>query len=399
MKVRAIKAAVLALIVGAAVAASAQSANTRVYREGNAWIEETSGTLPQGRTLRVDVAVGTVNVQGGASSSYRIRKKAFTSSEEAARRQFEELRVSTSSQGDTINVRADFSRGGSHRMSAEFDLQVPQNMQLVDVNTRGGSVNVQSIAGRVESETAGGSIAMNQIGGPIMANTMGGGINVGSASSEVNVKSAGGNINVSSVGGRLSATTYGGSVEIGTVHQNAMIETMGGSIRIQRSGGDLRATTAGGNIDAGEVGGAATLETAGGNIRLGSAKGAVKAETAGGGISLWKVGSGVRAETAGGGITAELLGRTIIDSQLETAAGDITVILASNVACTVRAAIDMATGHRIRSDFPEVKITSEGGEYGPKQWFAQGALNGGGPTLKIRTSIGDIEIRRASAKQ
>ena len=72
--------------------------------------------------------------------------------------------------------------------------------------------------------------------------------------------------------------------------------------------------------------------------------------------------------------------------------------LASNLACTVRAAIDTASGHRIRSDFSELKISSEGGEYGPKQWFAQGTLNGGGPLLKLRTSIGDIEIRRASQK-
>jgi len=393
------KAAVLALIACAAVAAYAQPGNTRVYREGNAWIEETTGSLPQGRSLRVDVAVGSVSVQGGSSSTYRIRKKAFTSSEEAARQQFEEFRVNTSSQGDTISVRADFSRGGSRRMSADFALQVPRDMQLVNVNTRGGSVSVQNIAGRVESETAGGSISLNQIGGAVMANTMGGSINVGSASGEVTVKSAGGSINVTSAGGRLSATTYGGSIQIGNVQQNAVIETAGGSIRIQHTGGDLRASTAGGNIDAGEIGGAATLETAGGNIRLGSARGPVKAQTAGGGINLWKVERGVRAETAGGGITAELLGSTITDSQLETAAGDITVILASNLSCTVRAAIDMATGHRIRSDFPEVKITTEGGEYGPKQWFAQGALNGGGAMLKLRTSIGDIEIRRASAKQ
>jgi DUF4097 and DUF4098 domain-containing protein YvlB len=398
VKVRAMKAAVLALIVGAAVAACAQ--NTRVYREGNAWIEESTGSLPQGRSLRVDVAVGSVSVQGGGSNpTYTIRKKAFTSSQEAAKQQFEMFRVSTSSQGDTIVIKADFPRGGNHRMSADFALQVPRDMQLVDVNTRGGSINVQNIAGRVEGETAGGSMNLNQIGGAIVASTMGGSISVGSASGEVNVKSAGGSINVNNVGGRLAATTYGGSMEIGSVQQNATLETMGGSVRVQHTGGDLHATTAGGNIDAGEVGGAADLETAGGNIRLGSARGPVKAETAGGGISLWKVERGVRAETAGGGITAELLGRVITDSQLETAAGDITVILSSNVACNVRAAIDMATGHRIRSDFPEVKITTEGGEYGPKQWFAQGALNGGGPTLKLRTSIGDIEIRRASTKQ
>jgi hypothetical protein len=396
-----IKAAVLALVMmGAAVAAFAQPGSTRVYKDNKGWVEETTGTLPQGRILRVDVGVGSVNVQGGAANpNYVIRKRAYGSSEEAARRQFEEFRVSTSSQGDTIVVRGDFAHGGSHRMSAEFTLNVPRELQLASIHTRGGSVNARNLAGRVEAETAGGSMNLDQIGGTIVASTMGGSINVGNASGEVTVKSAGGSITVGNVGGRLAATTYGGSMEIGNVQQTAVLETMGGSVRVQHTGGDLRTSTAGGNIDAGEIGGSAVLKTAGGNIRLGSAKGPVEAQTAGGGISLWKVGRGVRAETAGGGITAELVGSgAITDSQLETAAGDITVYLASNLACTVRAAIDTASGHRIRSDFSELKISTEGGEYGPKQWFAQGTLNGGGPLLKLRTSIGDIEIRRASQK-
>ena len=399
VRTRVIKAAVLALIVGAAVAACAQQGNTRVFREGNAWVEETTGALPQGRTLKVDLAVGAVIVQGGsASPSYRIRKRSFTGSQEQAKREFDDLRVNTSSQGETILVRAEFTRGGSHRMSAEFTLNVPRELELVNLHTRGGSVTVQNIAGRVEGETAGGSMNLDKIGGAIAASTMGGSISVGSASNEVNVKSAGGSINVGSVGGRLFATSYGGSLEVGTVQQAAVLETMGGSIRVVHTGGDLRATTAGGNVDAGEIGGTATMETAGGNIRLGSSRGAVRAQTAGGGISLWKVGRGVRAETAGGGITAELLG-SITESNLETASGDITVFLSSNVACNVRAAIDIASGHRIRSEFPEVKITTEGGDYGPKQWYAQGSVNGGGPTLKLRTSVGDIEIRRASQRQ
>src|SRR5215472_15296427 len=127
VRTRMTKAAVLArAMIGVSIAAGAQSGNTRVYREGNAWVEETTGALPQGRNLRVDVSMGTVNVQGGASSAnYTIRKKSYMSSEDAARREFENFHVSTASQGDTIVVRSDFSHGQSHRMSAEFNLNVP----------------------------------------------------------------------------------------------------------------------------------------------------------------------------------------------------------------------------------------------------------------------------------
>jgi hypothetical protein len=82
------------------------------------------------------------------------------------------------------------------------------------------------------------------------------------------------------------------------------------------------------------------------------------------------------------------------DSALETPAGDIILYLSSDVHATVRAAIEVAQGHRITSDFPEIRITSEGGDWGPKTYIAEGRINGGGPVLKIRTTTGNIELRR-----
>jgi hypothetical protein len=62
---------------------------------------------------------------------------------------------------------------------------------------------------------------------------------------------------------------------------------------------------------------------------------------------------------------------------------------------TLRASIEAASGHRIMTDFPEIKVSSEGGQWEPKLISAEGSLNGGGPVLKIRTTMGNIYIRRA----
>jgi DUF4097 and DUF4098 domain-containing protein YvlB len=397
-------AVLMALVLGVSLASAAQpgaersaSGPSRVYREGRAWVEEIAGTLPASRTLRVVTEVGSVQVQGGGQGiTYVIKKRAFTGSEDAARREFESFRINAARQGEADVLRGEWVSGSRHQMSAEFLVQVPRELDLVKVETRGGSVAVNNVAGRVEGETAGGGIQMDAIGGNIVASTMGGNISIGAAGSEALLKSAGGGINVASVIGRLTATTYGGDLAVGTVKQSASLETMGGSIRIRQSGGDLRASTAGGNIEAGDVGGSVVLKTAGGSIRLGSARGPVQAATAGGGISLWKLERGVRAETAAGGITAEFTGQrgNFTESSLETTAGDITVYLPASLACSIRAAIQMASGHKITSEFKEIRITTEGSEFGPKEWYAQGTINGGGPVLKLRTSIGDIDIRR-----
>jgi hypothetical protein len=80
---------------------------------------------------------------------------------------------------------------------------------------------------------------------------------------------------------------------------------------------------------------------------------------------------------------------------LETAAGDITVYIAADVAISVRASVDLGSGHRISSDFPEIHVSSEGDKWGPRTLSAEGKLNGGGPVLKVRTTTGDICLRRA----
>ena len=76
--------------------------------------------------------------------------------------------------------------------------------------------------------------------------------------------------------------------------------------------------------------------------------------------------------------------------------GDITLYLAANLHATVQASIEAASGHTISSDFSEIKVSSEGGgQWGPKMVSAEGALNGGGPVLKVRTTMGNIYIKRA----
>ena len=129
-----------------------------------------------------------------------------------------------------------------------------------------------------------------------------------------------------------------------------------------------------------------------------SAKGWVKANTASGPIRLTNISRGVVAETAAGPIEVEITaGRgQFTTSQLETAVGDIVIYLPSDLGVTVKAGIEVANGHGIISDFPGLKITSEGGQYGPREVYAEGNLNGGGPVLKVHTTNGNITFRKTS---
>ena len=400
---QAIKVASIAVSV-AALASLALCQEGRVYREGNNWVQEMTGTLGTAKNLRVKLASGSVKVQGGSQAgiTYVIHRRAYTSSEQQARREFESYRVNTSVKGDTAWMVAE-SGGRDRRCSDDFVINVPRNLDSAKIETGGGNVNATGIAGRVELSSGGGNIHLDDIGGDVTAETGGGTIEVGKVEGNLNLQTGGGNIKIASAKGDIKAESGGGSVVVLSGLQGAVLETSAGSIRVDKCSGTVKATTGGGSVDLGEIGGPAEIETGAGSIRLASAKGRVRAQTGGGSIQLDGATS-VQAETAAGGIIVKLLSSNGAgngagghnNSTLETSAGDITVYLANDLAISIRAEVEIANGHTIRSDFSDIHVSTEGGPWGPKTVTAEGQLNGGGPVLKVRTNSGNVNFRRVS---
>jgi DUF4097 and DUF4098 domain-containing protein YvlB len=388
-------ASLLALLAPLAVAQE-----THVSREGGIWSQEINGSLAAVKNLRVKVDMGSVVVRGGQQQgiNYVVHTHFGNSSEQDARRQFEQYKVTAYVKGDTAWIVGDWQGGRRPRhFSGDFSVTVPREMALVKLETAGGNVDASGLAGRVEAESGGGSMKLDDIAGGASAETGGGSIDIGTVSGDLGLHTGGGPIEVRHANGKVVAETGGGSVDIQAGAQGAIIETGGGSVQVRQCNGKVKVSTGGGSVDLSDVGGPAEIETGGGSIRLTSAKGHVHAETGGGGIELYGVPS-ARAETGAGGITVKLVntGGERNNSDLETSAGDITVYIANDVAINVRASVDMGNGHHITSDFSDIRIASEGDKWGPKTLTAEGKLNGGGPMLKVHTSSGDICFKRAS---
>jgi hypothetical protein len=384
------------LVALAATLGAAQQPS--VQKDGNNWTSVVNGSLSGVHNLHVRVEVGEVRVEGGANQgiTYVIRNKSYESSEEKARRQFDSYKVSAYVRGDTAWIVGDWEGGRPHKFSSAVTVTVPREMELVKIETDGGAVVTTGIAGRLEAESGGGEIHLDDIGGAISAETGGGAIEVGNVGSDLTVKTGGGAIKIGSAKGKVVAESGGGNLDLVSGSQGASLETGAGSIHVQKCTGEVKASTGGGGIDLGEINGGATLETGGGSLKIVSASGPVTAETGGGVIELWGV-PVAHVETGAGAVIAKFVssGGGRGDSVLETGVGDITVYLMPNVNVTVHASIEAAAGHRIMSDFPEIKVSSEGGQWDPKLITAEGNLNGGGPVLKVRTTMGNIYIRRA----
>jgi len=387
------------LLLALATTLCAAQQQASIQKEGGNWTSVINGSLSGVHNLHIKVDIGAVRVEGGANQgiSYVIRNRSYESAEDKARRQFDSYKVSAYVRGDTAWIVGDWDSGRPRKFSSDVTVTVPREIELVKIETEGGAVVTTGITGRLEAESGGGTIHLDDIGGAISAETGGGAIDVGNVGSDLTVKTGGGTIHIGSAKGKVIAESGGGNLDLVSGSQGASLETGGGSIQVQKCTGEVKASTGGGSIDLGEIsGGGATMETGGGSLKIASASGPVKAETGGGTIELYGV-PVAHVETGAGAVIAKFISSTggRGDSVLETGVGDITVYLMPNVNLTIHASIEAAAGHRITSDFPEIKVSSEGGQWDPKLVTAEGNLNGGGPVLKVRTTMGNIYIRRA----
>ncbi len=365
-----------------------------ISRQGRYWVEEISGSIPAAPRVRIESPSGAIELRGAAQQEihYRIEKRVSAGSEESARRILAEYPLQVRRRGDLVEMLIEAGRDGG--IQAHYTVTVPKSTAMAELETRGGSITAREIDGALKASTAGGSIDVDRIGGAVELETRGGSITMGTLGGSVRAQTAGGNIKLSSSGGGVSVQTAGGGIDVGRAESSVRAQTAGGSIRIGSAGGDVTAQTAGGSVTIGEAG-RVTAVTAGGSIQVDSARAMVRAETAGGSIRLSKCAGPVRAETAGGSITAFIVaGRNEwADSLLETSVGDITVHLPDDLAVTIRAAIERAGArHSITSDFPLTLHAGEG--VGPREIVGEGKLNGGGAPLRLRTTSGNIEIRK-----
>ena len=183
----------------------------------------------------------------------------------------------------------------------------------------------------------------------------------------------------------LDLRTSGGDITVGDLQGNVKAHTSGGDLKFARIGGELNGSTSGGDIDLTESAARAKLTTSGGDITIERANGPTEVSTSGGDIRIRSVRELISASTSGGDIHAEIDGTLTRDTVLSTSGGNVKLKLLKEFgfrldASTSGGDID-ATGLTIKLD-----------RGGNRKSRLVGDVNGGGPTLKLRSSGGDIDV-------
>lgn len=178
--------------------------------------------------------------------------------------------------------------------------------------------------------------------------------------------------------------TSGGGIVVGDIGGKVSARTSGGGIRLGKLGGDVDAHTSGGGIHLDEARGEARLDTSGGGIEVGRVAGPADLTSSGGSIRIDSVSERVRARTSGGSVRARIVGPLKGDCSLSTSGGSVRVTVDRTAAFQLDAS---TSGGGVDADGLTMTLQ---GHHGRNE--LAGAVNGGGPLLKLRTSGGGIHV-------
>lgn len=354
-----------------------------IRREGRAWVRVLTGTAQPRPRLRV-LGHGPVTLQGGArvNVAYTVKVRVEARSEAEARRMLSGAAVRVSYERGELLIVAP----GGAALSA-VTIAGPR-FGGVDIATTDGAVDARGVDGSLEVNSGAGEIYADQIHGNCVLMTGGGDVRVGEVRAGLRCRTGAGRITVTSAGGQAVLETDGGDIVAQRVGGAVRAQTGAGRVEVKFAGGPVNAVTGGGEIVVDKANGIVTARNMGGPVRVDGAAG-VQCQNTSGGVRVVNIDGAMRVSTAMGSIFATLLAGKLADSFLATGNGDITVMIPSNVGVTIRASNRMADSvRRIVSDFPSIAARRIGTEV-----VAEGAVNGGGPVLRIAGTGGTIFIK------
>jgi len=319
--------------------------------------------------------------------------------------------------GVLVRSRYDRKRN-SQSTENRYEIRVPRRFD-VRLSSGGGDLTILDVEGEFSGTSGGGEIVLERLRGRASLSTGGGDIRVADVDLDGSVRTGGGMVTMSRVSGSLRGHSGSGPVIYG-IKPNATnerdekadlraynVEKGGKRVTVNaegRSTSMLHISKAGGDIVLEEAPAGAVISTGGGEVRVGRSAGLVDASTGGGDVTIGPVAGSVRAGTGAGTVHVMLADARAEEQSVEIHAGVGRVIL--ELPPNFEGSFEIETAYtrnfgratRIESDWELERETTDewdSRQGTPRRYVrAQGVLGRGRNRVFIKTTNGDIELRR-----
>ncbi len=330
--------------------------------------DELSQEMPAGGTLHVNDDRGaiTINVSDSKMMKVSVRKKVRAEKQADADIYNSKTKPQITVADKVVTLNANVQGAGDKGVSADMDIFVPRNTELVIVSRRGG-VTINGTNGNVEVSNQHGEISLNDLTGNAVLSLEG---------SSVRAQRVKGDITIQGKANEVSLEDVDGAAHLnGEFYESTRLARISKTVSFHSSRTDMEFSRLDGRLD---------LDS--GDLRADSLIGPTRLTTRSKDITLEGLSGDLRLEDSNGTVSVGLLKPGNI--QIDNRKGDVQVSIPPNTPIKVEARTHEG---EIESDFDEIKVDNH-----DKQSSASGSIGTNGPRLVMNCDKGQIEIRKGT---
>jgi hypothetical protein len=330
--------------------------------------DELSQEIPVGSTLHVNDDRGaiTINVAEGKTMKVSVRKKVHAEKQQDADSYNSKTKAEITVADKVVTLNANVHGAGDKGVTADMDIFVPRNTDLVIVSRRGG-VTINGMNGNAEVNHQHGEVSLNDHTGNAVLSL---------ESSSVRAQHVKGDITIQGRANEVSLEDVDGAVHLnGEFYESTRLVRISKTVSFHSSRTDMEFSRLDGRLD---------LDS--GDLRADSLIGPMRLTTRSKDISLEGLSGDLRLEDSNGSVDVGL--RKPGNIQIDNRKGDVQVSIPPNTAIKVEARTRQG---EIESDFEEIKVDNR-----DKESSASGSIGTNGPRLVMNCEKGTIEIRKGT---
>jgi len=328
--------------------------------------------IPANARVLVHNGRGDISVRGSDDSEIRVTAKRTVHawSESEADRVAKNIAVEIAKNGDGFEVRPKGYDLGDSRISMDLEVSVPKNSSLT-VKTDRGDVTVSGISADVNVTDLRGDVDVRGTTGDVSVEMHRGDAKIEDTHGDVKVSGKGGEIEVDGASGSL---TVDGDF-YGPVRADRVLK----GVRMVSAKTDLTLSALAGH-----------LETGSGNLDIVDAPGNLALRTRDSEISVENPGGKVNIENRNASISVRFSSAPKEDVQITNSSSEIVLTLPGGASFEITAD---CRNCEIDSEFPGLSASRT--ESGDSHLSGKNG-NGKGPKIALKTSYGNISLRRTS---
>jgi len=328
--------------------------------------------IPANARVMVRNGRGDISVRGSDSGEIRVtaKKTVRTWSETEAARIAEPVKVTIEQNGDGYEVRPSGYDLSNSRIGVDLEVAIPKK-SVLSIKTEKGDISVSGITG---------DVGITDMGGDVDVRGTAGDVNVEMRKGDTKVSGTKGDVKVSGKGGEIEVNDTTGSLTVeGEFYGPVRADKAGKGVRMVSSKTDLTLSALAGHMEVGS-----------GNMDLVDAPGNLSLRTRDSEINVENPGGKVNIDNRNASIGVRFSSAPKEDVQITNSSSEIALTVPGSASFEI---VADCRNCEISSELPGLAATKTGsgdshlaGKYG----------SGKGPKITLKTSYGNISLRRTS---